>query len=107
MEQFCHTFSLTDALPIGLSVDDPQAQPVRGREVGAGQRGITRPRGPSGLPKLRRSALGRDRFTSKASRPSALLHRSEENTSELQSLMSITYYVICLKTKKISETTHN
>src|SRR3546814_4508085 len=55
-----------------LSVDDPQAQPVRGREVGAGQRGITRPRGPSGL-------------------------RSEEHTSELQSLMRISYAVFCLK----------
>src|SRR3546814_6169643 len=30
----------------------------------------------------------------------AIMHRSEEHTSELQSLMSISYDVFCLKTKK-------
>src|SRR3546814_4720630 len=29
------------------------------------------------------------------------IHRSEEHTSELQSLMRISYAVLCLKTKKI------
>src|SRR3546814_3969139 len=32
-------------------------------------------------------------------------HRSEEHTSELQSLMRISYAVFCLKTKKINNTT--
>src|SRR3546814_3021880 len=34
-------------------------------------------------------------------------HRSEEHTSELQSLMSISYAVFCLKNKNKSITTHN
>src|SRR3546814_1379307 len=33
-------------------------------------------------------------------------HRSEEHTSELQSLMRISYAVFCLKKKKIQERTH-
>src|SRR3546814_7896797 len=33
--------------------------------------------------------------------------RSEEHTSELQSLMRISYAVFCLKKKKQKETTHN
>src|SRR3546814_3986479 len=36
----------------------------------------------------------------KASRPLALARRSEEHTSELQSLMRISYAVFCLNTKK-------
>src|SRR3546814_6740569 len=35
----------------------------------------------------------------------ALLHRSEEHTSELQSLMRISYAVFCLKKKKPKTTT--
>src|SRR3546814_10535893 len=34
-------------------------------------------------------------------RDSFLLHRSEEHTSELQSLMRISYAVFCLKKKKV------
>src|SRR3546814_9917607 len=33
-------------------------------------------------------------------KPSDLIHRSEEHTSELQSLMRISYAVFCLKKKK-------
>src|SRR3546814_1154399 len=36
----------------------------------------------------------------------AFLDRSEEHTSELQSLMRISYAVFCLKKKKTSTTTH-
>src|SRR3546814_2970390 len=36
-----------------------------------------------------------------------LHERSEEHTSELQSLMSISYAVFCLKQKKIHENIHN
>src|SRR3546814_5563053 len=34
-------------------------------------------------------------------------NRSEEHTSELQSLMRISYAVFCLKKKKKTKTTHN
>src|SRR3546814_6734557 len=36
-----------------------------------------------------------------------LLHRSEEHTSELQSLMRISYAVFCLKKKKKQKTNHS
>src|SRR3546814_7377806 len=36
-----------------------------------------------------------------------LSRRSEEHTSELQSLMRISYAVFCLKKKNITEKTHN
>src|SRR3546814_7718546 len=40
-------------------------------------------------------------------RPAAVgLHRSEEHTSELQSLMRISYAVFCLKKKKTTTTTY-
>src|SRR3546814_5661038 len=47
-----------------------------------------------------------------ADRPRAALHsssrtRSEEHTSELQSLMRISYAVFCLKKKKTTTTTHH
>src|SRR3546814_1592640 len=35
------------------------------------------------------------------------MHRSEEHTSELQSLMRISYAVFCLKQKKQNITTHH
>src|SRR3546814_2568126 len=35
------------------------------------------------------------------------IHRSEEHTSELQSLMRISYAVFCLKKKKLYNTKHN
>src|SRR3546814_1011872 len=40
-----------------------------------------------------------------AARLGGLVHRSEEHTSELQSLMRISYAVFCLKKKK--QTKHN
>src|SRR3546814_2238498 len=39
-------------------------------------------------------------------RPPSREHRSEEHTSELQSLMRISYAVFCLKQKKYHKTTH-
>src|SRR3546814_8859095 len=41
-----------------------------------------------------------------ADRATAALSRSEEHTSELQSLMRISYAVFCLKKKTIKLTTH-
>src|SRR3546814_4119289 len=51
------------------------------------------------------AVVGRDRPTD-----NALLRRSEEHTSELQSLMRISYAVFCLKKKTITNnkpSTHN
>src|SRR3546814_15171240 len=66
----------------------PQPQPDRGQERHAAQR-------PTPGPARRRRAQ---------SLPVAPAHRSEEHTSELQSLMRISYAVFCLKKKK---TTYN
>src|SRR3546814_4430569 len=44
-------------------------------------------------------------FTCHPSLPGAIAHRSEEHTSELQSLMRISYAVFCLKKKKIQKNT--
>src|SRR3546814_1380358 len=43
--------------------------------------------------------------TRRAERPATGLRRSEEHTSELQSLMRISYAVFCLKKKKIDTNT--
>src|SRR3546814_4998646 len=43
---------------------------------------------------------GLDRFTFRSGPPPAPCPRSEEHTSELQSLMRISYAVFCLKKKK-------
>src|SRR3546814_6211073 len=50
-----------------------------------------------------RSTLGTETLSSAA----AGLERSEEHTSELQSLMRISYAVFCLKKKKINTHTHD
>src|SRR3546814_1832741 len=42
----------------------------------------------------------------KRSPPAAPAHRSEEHTSELQSLMRISYAVFCLKKKKAQDQQH-
>src|SRR3546814_2054437 len=44
---------------------------------------------------------------SRASKPEACPRRSEEHTSELQSLMRISYAVFCLKKKKPKTQNHN
>src|SRR3546814_6251708 len=51
--------------------------------------------------------LGQERFSSFGSDREGLAHRSEEHTSELQSLMRISYAVFCLKKKKKRIKTHN
>src|SRR3546814_3098459 len=58
----------------------------------------------------RRPPLGRPAFRQAIPRPPlALAHsfRSEEHTSELQSLMRISYAVFCLKKKKTNSSTHH
>src|SRR3546814_9862848 len=54
--------------------------------------------------RLRRGAQGRDRALGRSGRrveaePGLELERSEEHTTELQTLMRISYAVFCLKTK--------
>src|SRR3546814_5007777 len=51
-------------------------------------------------PAASRSDLPRWRLAARAMRPPAPWLRSEEHTSELQSLMRISYAVFCLKKKK-------
>src|SRR3546814_3132810 len=49
-----------------------------------------------------RRGLGRYRHSGSSSPPSPHMARSEEHTSELQSLMRISYAVFCLKKKNIT-----
>src|SRR3546814_4268271 len=107
---YCHTLALHDALPIYVRVPkaDLVGEPNKGWTMAKALLGFERlflgnPRMPEyALNRLRdlgektgRSgdAAFADRFT-----------RSEERTSELQSLMRISYAVFCLKKKKIHYT---
>src|SRR3546814_9966187 len=54
---------------------------------------------------LRRRSAGRHQLFYLGTTP--MTRRSEEHTSELQSLMRISYAVFCLKKKKTSPTTKN
>src|SRR3546814_9442317 len=93
-----HTLSLHDALPIcpptvsaiasTCRSGTPNATAASGRELTAYNR--SSPLAPS-----------QSRNTAPLSRVSCVRKlRSEEHTSELQSLMRISYAVFCLKTKK-------
>src|SRR3546814_10407549 len=62
------------------------------------RRAHRRPARPGGEGGRRRRPVGRNRTGADAATP----FRSEEHTSELQSLMRISYAVFCLKKKKIS-----
>src|SRR3546814_4707367 len=55
-------------------------------------------------PARRRTVLGPDRSMSVRIEPDIGMHRSEEHTSELQSLMRNSYSVFCLKKKKKKRT---
>src|SRR3546814_2321798 len=96
MYTYVHPFSLHDALPISRYRGDAAQRPGRSRrrdrdDVAGFQRGE---RGPA------LAAHGHRRV---AARQIAGLAagRSEEHTSELQSLMRISYAVFCLKKKKL------
>src|SRR3546814_17015624 len=93
-----HTLSLHDALPI-CAADEaggldrrPNAHQVEKLLTGRGER----------LRQLRVLALGlgHDQHIAPPLRQETRGGRSEEHTSELQSLMRISYAVFCLKTKK-------
>src|SRR3546814_2870033 len=70
--------------------------------------GILLPSGMDGVAGLNQPAIAPDEtfvyeFTLR--QHGTQMYRSEEHTSELQSLMRISYAVFCLKKKKIKETT--
>src|SRR3546814_7885720 len=81
---------------------------VRARQMGIARDGTAQPRvarrrvRPRAWRGLRRGEGAADRDDRLHDRDFALRHRlrSEEHTSELQSLMRISYAVFCLKTKK-------
>src|SRR3546814_8178872 len=58
-------------------------------------------------PRLTNRAWRRRTLSRVAQNSIAVSARSEEHTSELQSLMRISYAVFCLKKKKKKDTTHN
>src|SRR3546814_2047809 len=70
----------------------------------------TRPSRRSSMPLLKEGELAEDHWTALAESADAaplgdVIVRSEEHTSELQSLMRISYAVFCLKKKKQRITT--
>src|SRR3546814_20017196 len=83
---YCHSLSLPDALPISWSVIDEEPVRVSSRAQLGNVLGRRRARISAG----RRVSFG-TYFNG--------TRRSEEHTSELQSLMRISYAVFCLKKK--------
>src|SRR3546814_7055096 len=83
---YLHTLSLHDARPIGSSRSGSW------RHSHSGTSRSTTGRSFAGTPALRKYFC--------ASTSEATCDRSEEHTSELQSLMRISYAVFCLKKKK-------
>src|SRR3546814_8139265 len=78
----------------------PFRRPAFGRDVGTGLSGRHLPVGAD-LPEVR--SYGQARMAGRLRYGTG--SRSEEHTSELQSLMRISYAVFCLKKKKKKETT--
>src|SRR3546814_10476485 len=96
---YCHTLSLPDALPISDRRGDQRALVARGVEPD--------PVGVLGAERLEHGAEVRQRPRREVVALRGVhvelverLERSEEHTSELQSLMRISYAVFCLKKKK-------
>src|SRR3546814_8899605 len=90
---YCHTLSLHDALPISSNSVAPgnvPATPMADDPVA-----------------IRITRLFRPPTTVSLGEVSLPLTRSEEHTSELQSLMRISYAVFCLKKKKKNKIQHN
>src|SRR3546814_3095288 len=96
---YCHTRSLHDALPVSFGLDDPrQSDRADGAEVcgvSVGHGGAQR------LTGMAKSAPARMPVGQRDVTVLTLVKRSEEHTSELQSLMRISYAVFCLKKKKL------
>src|SRR3546814_9701851 len=104
----------TCALPISVAGRRRQAQGGAGESRGAAVQAVPRGRRPlplqAGRCRWRAAAAGRGprirarhRATGRAAQAGG---RSEEHTSELQSLMRISYAVFCLKKKKRDKDKH-
>src|SRR3546814_9052898 len=91
---YCHTLSLHDALPIYRNFIDQNNR----ADAAYPQGGITEYFNRNEVTIYGGEATAHYKFDSGA-------HRSEEHTSELQSLMRISYAVFCLKKKKQPNTT--
>src|SRR3546814_16163215 len=89
---YCHTLSLHDALPIW-------AFARKCRDFSARSSAAWHRSSPSAA--LRESPAAKRRSRGRRASNSRRGFRSEEHTSELQSLMRISYAVFCLKKKKI------
>src|SRR3546814_10506328 len=85
---YCHTLSLHDALPILTLI--PHSVIIRRLMSDTMRMSDEAPVVMRSAPKISSSAIRP---------PQATLRRSEEHTSELQSLMRISYAVFCLKKK--------
>src|SRR3546814_3341120 len=114
---YCHTRYRHDALPIsqfclkeGGEVSTPCYRRGLGTHVrgGATQPLLIRVRLDGSEIGPRRLRSGADmHLPAKHVAARARIRRSEEHTSELQSLMRISYAVFCLKKKKITHNTSN
>src|SRR3546814_19014550 len=80
---YCHTLSLPDALPISPSVGRVTPCPMSAWMARMPQT----------------TSASSEIFSTPSTRPRKPPVRSEEHTSELQSLMRISYAVFCLKKK--------
>src|SRR3546814_10335068 len=99
---YCHTLSLHDALPI-CWWSAPRRRKRFGR-LPASRRRPPRRSGRSWSKIWSSSPYSRNSGTL---RISGYARRSEEHTSELQSLMRISYAVFCLKKKKTQQQIKN
>src|SRR3546814_1569249 len=116
IDPYCHTRSLHDALPIsrGCGAGLPLVESDARRPCRDGQQGTEQPRSAAQSCELvlsrrhRTGCVGGGRLSGRRLERSASVvwsfgptRRSEEHTSELQSLMRISYAVFCLKTKTL------
>src|SRR3546814_10033935 len=89
-----------------LDTDRRVAARWRARFLAAGVGGLLQDVTRPGRPRSAREAAKVEEVVriTLEQRPSGATHRSEEHTSELQSLMRISYAVFCLKKKNITYT---
>src|SRR3546814_10246136 len=114
---YCHTLSRHDALPISATSPTCTARrrtSCRRTPASASRRSSATPNATSSRgsrPPASHGTRRRSASCSATARPSRSSTRSEEHTSELQSLMRISYAVFCLKKKnnyiQIYDTTYS
>src|SRR3546814_4046363 len=105
MYTYFHMLSLHDALPIfahGTAVRFRTRRPIAGRDRRHSHRRPTRGPTPCAGSTVR-DLLAHVVGLTEAFRQAATKERSEEHTSELQSLMRISYAVFCLHKKILTQ----